>query len=403
MVLPPDPGIPKLNRLFEAGWMWKVYRELYGDTQIEPDSIRAHRFTYRPGKRAIVGYVAERTFEDWVVEDEFACEVIVGQEGAGLFRYPRDPYLPGLAVAASPVEAQALLSAYVALHPGRLRLYVVRYRPSTRAVLRYTATWHMRGQDSVQLFVRAMRPEMMPRFLQAGKLAHQSMFTVPSLAGHWEEGGIVWLGALPGQTVRELITLGRAPDPSMILDYLASIWSLEAPKPAMVTSLPKSLSWTAGFLSHLLQGRDGQEAVATIRSALEPLADSWQPSGTAHNDFYDDQMIVLPSGELALADFEECGLGDQMVDVANFLAQLHWSSHFGRRPQATDYRKRLRSAALQRFGWAEEELNLREAYCLLRLCTNPVRSLRPEWAELTERGLELAASVLDRGLRAAAA
>jgi thiamine kinase-like enzyme len=103
---------------------------------------------------------------------------------------------------------------------------------------------------------------------------------------------------------------------------------------------------------------------------------------------------LLPSGQLALADFEECGLGDPMFDVANWLAHLRWSSHFGRSRAASAYGKRLRAAALERFGWSERDLLVREAYAILLLCTNPVRSLRPDWAEMTEAGLRLARACL---------
>ena len=60
---------------------------------------------------------------------------------------------------------------------------------------------------------------------------------------------------------------------------------------------------------------------------VDPFVASREPSGTVHNYFYDDQMhcyddqmLMLPDGRVALVDFEEAGPGDSMLDVGNFLA-----------------------------------------------------------------------------------
>ena len=34
--------------------------------------------------------------------------------------------------------------------------------------------------------------------------------------------------------------------------------------------------------------------------SLDSFVHSWRPAGIAHNDFYDDQMLVLPDGRIAL-------------------------------------------------------------------------------------------------------
>ena len=38
-------------------------------------------------------------------------------------------------------------------------------------------------------------------------------------------------------------------------------------------------------------------------------------------------------------------------------------------------------------SWNRAELNLREAVCLFRICTNPVRRPRPDWHRNLEAGL----------------
>ena len=104
-------------------------------------------------------------------------------------------------------------------------------------------------------------------------------------------------------------------------------------------------------------------------------------------------MIRVADGRLALVDFEEAGLGDPLLDVGNFLAHTRWSAHFGPEAEAQAsgaYHRRMREAALERFGWDEHALDLREAVCIFRVCTNPVRHLAPDWPNRLDAGLSLA-------------
>ncbi|MBI5288216.1 MAG: phosphotransferase, partial [Chloroflexi bacterium] len=284
---------------------------------------------------------------------------------------------------------------HVGLRSNRLRVRPVRYRPSTRAVLRYTARIRRGRERKLVLFARAMRPKMMPRFVAAGLLADQSTFRVPTLAGAWDEGGVVWLKAMPGETVRHHIMAGDAPDPSLILDNLASLWSLDPPAGMAPTDLGHSMRFSRRFLAQILRGQDALRTLGEILVALQPLEDGWRPTGVAHNDFYDDQLIMLPDGALGLVDFEECAPGDQMLDVANMLAHLRWSAHFLRSAPSAAYHDQLCATALERFRWDPRDLDLRESFALLRLATNPVRTLAPDWPQVTTAALNLALTPLE--------
>ena len=116
------------------------------------------------------------------------------------------------------------------------------------------------------------------------------------------------------------------------------------------------------------------------------------PNSIAHNDFYDDQLVVLPDGRLALVGFEDIGLGDPMLDIGNFLAHSLWASRFGNQSAAESQlglHAGLRSAALEKFGWAESELAMREAVCVFRICTNAIRRPRAAWMQRVLSGLKL--------------
>ena len=135
----------------------------------------------------------------------------------------------------------------------------------------------------------------------------------------------------------------------------------------------------------------------TVASALHPFVDAWQPTAIAHNDFYDDQMLIAnDTGRLAMVDFEEIGPGDPMMDVGNLLAHQHRAALRGAPEAVEEYRQAFRAAALERFGWDPQELNLREAYCLFRLAPNAFHQLRENWQETLETGLYAAARALEQ-------
>jgi hypothetical protein len=391
-----DEGLPGLLRLFDSEWVWQAFCTQFGPPEETPEKLRLTQFRYQPGARAVVGYVTERRWGRWVVEDQFAIELVPGKPKR-LFRYPDDPYLPGLAHVASALEAHELLPKYVRLHPQRLHVEAVRYRPTTRAVLRHTLHWRRASMGEVTLFVRVMPPARVARLLAAAALAEHSGFVLPRLAGSWPEGGVLWLAGVPGETVRALIREGKPPEPDLILDGLARLWAAPAPRDAgHPLDLAAAFRWTERLLAQVLQDEGTRQALRRAADVLGPFAEAWQPSALAHNDFYDDQLLLTPSGRLALVDFEETGPGDPLLDVGNLLAHLRWMARFGIASEACDaYRRRFRSAALHRFGWEEGALALREAFALFRLSSNPVRQLQRDWPQAVETGLALVAEALD--------
>ena len=242
-----------------------------------------------------------------------------------------------------------------------------------------------------------MRPARMARLLLGGQLAERADFVIPRLVGSWAEGGVVWLAAIPGETVRTLIHQGRAPDPDMILDHLTRLWGGPVSPPVRSRSLAPGFHMIRNLLSHLLQDQESLHMLQRVVNILGPFVEAWRPTMLAHNDFYDDQVLLTSdTGRLALVDFEETGLGDPFLDVGTMLAHLHRSARFGAPETVDAYRHSFRLAALNRFGWDEQELDLREAYALFRLSANPFHQLRSDWLSAIEAGLAVANEVLDQ-------
>ena len=382
-----DGGQSSYGDLRDVDWAWRVYCREHGKPEADPLEVRVLEISRVRAGTARATYEAEWPEDVYIPNLRFTLL----REEAGtvrVFRFPDDPDLPGLASAANPETALTLIKKHVmSIPPRRIRVEVVRYRPGNHAVLR-----HRLGK--ARFYARVMKPHAMAAFLDAAELVARSSFSVPRIAGRWREGAVVWTSEIPGQNLRQYIRAGKQPDPDALLDGLESLWSVPTEegngRPFNLSGRYRGAKQEIknAVRDHVDARREFDRAVA----ALDPFIRSWQPTGTAHNDFYDDQMLILPDGRLVLVDFEETGPGDPMLDVGNFLAHLRWSAMTGTEKRAAirmEYHGIFKDAALGRFGWDEHELARREGICLFRTCIFPVIRPRPDWAERLQRGLAL--------------
>jgi len=91
--IPNDPTMPQLAQLFDQDWAWQRYCDTFGPPDDEPDRLRVQHFIYRPGVRAVLGYVAERRWDDWLVEHHFFFELLAGEEER-IYRSSTTPTCP---------------------------------------------------------------------------------------------------------------------------------------------------------------------------------------------------------------------------------------------------------------------------------------------------------------------
>ena len=389
---PEDAALPELSKLFDGDWVWRASREHFPDLDTAPGQYRIRQFSHIPGRSAVVSY-----FADWEPECYIPSEIVNFRLEKGkppaFSRYPQDPQLPGLEPAAHPDSALSLLNKHAFAFPRRrLRVNMIRYRPGSRAVLR-----HRTG--GIRLYARVVRPNAMPNLLEAYELLEHSGFAVPRIAGCWREGGVVWLSEIPGKNVRRLMRRGNPPGPEGILESLEGLWDAPLNPDRRAFDLSGAFRRAKRTFRHALRRRhSAQQLLDRVIQDLEPFVQSWRPSAIAHNDLYDDQILALPDGRVAVVDFEEAGPGDPMLDIGNFLAHLKWTSSIGssRKSDVSGaYYNRLRSAALDRFRWSEYDLNLREAVCLFRVTTNTVRRPSQDWLKRTLDSFRLVAERLE--------
>ncbi len=391
--IPEDPNLPELPQLFNRDWVWATFRQQLNGSEAEPPRrFRVRQFVHSPGRTAFTRYEAQWLPDAYLAPQHFVAR-LERDRPAEFSLYPDDRRLPGLRDVADPELALRLVNKYVLSMPARkARVELVRYRPRYRAVLR-----HRFGR--VKLYARVVRPADFARLLAIYDVTKASRFVLPNLAGHWEEGGVIWLSAVTGKNLRRRIRSGKMPDPNLLLDGLDSLWQCRLDtRGGRPFSLARVYRNAKRSFRHSL--RDSSAGMNNLQQAirtLDPFVKSWKPTSIAHNDFYDDQMLLTAAGKIALVDFEETGPGDSLLDVGNFLAHLLWSSEFGSAKGATacrKYYKVFRTAALERFGWNERDLTYREAACLFRVCTNAIRHPQQNWLGKLERGLAQVNEVL---------
>ena len=390
---PDDPALPGLPRLFDSEWLWATCKREFGWVDAAPEAITIRQFSHSRGRRALVSYVADWPEDEYLPSEHFVARLEQGKD-VELFQFPDDSRLPGLKQAADPEGALQLMNKYVlAIGARRARVEVIRYRPESRAVLRHRI-------GNAGFYARVIRPENLPGFLEAWDMVGRSDFVAPRIAGQWNAGGVVWMSEIPGRNLRTSIRRGGQPDPEPLFRGLESIWANDVSiDHGRAFNLPGAYRMAKSILGHAA-GEDPELSgrIEGIVRVLDPFIDSWRPSALAHNDFYDDQVIVTPDGRIALVDFEEIGPGDPLLDVGNFLAHLSWSAAFSReqsRVAAGEYYKLFRDAALARYSWSQRELDLREAVCLFRTCTNTVRQIQEDWNGRLDTGLSLVSARLD--------
>ncbi len=390
--LPDDPALPQLPALLDPDWVCGALQDHLPEAYGDPERIRIHHFIHSIGRRAMVSYEASWREERYLPPEYFVAKTN-GGGSVELARYPQDRRLPGLAQAARPQGVLELANSHVLTIPARrARVQLIRYRPEYRAVLR-----HRLGR--VRLYARVMRPSDVAGFLKTHDVATQTAFAAPGLAGCWRAGGVVWLTEVRGRELRRRIRKGRMPDPGLLLAGLESLWDLSRQDIGIRPfSLGRAYSRALRSYRHNLRDfRDSYRELKAIAAVLGPFVEAWQPKSMAHNDFYDDQLLQLADGRLALVDLEDIGPGDPMLDVGNFLGHLRWSWQSRDEARAENCRlfhADLREAALRRFGWDARALDLREAVCLFRICTNVIRHPKSDWKSRLDAGFALVTDCL---------
>lgn len=397
MTTPPptivDPALPAVEEMLGEGALGMVAAAL-GDTGPEVRTARPVHVTWRPGRGIEVRYLVEVSGEqgdttlDLVAaagrsfpEGTTLLQLDGDEKPIGIWPVEGDPFLPGLKAALSPDAVRTLLGQ-VGVPSAGVHLRLIAYRPGRRAVVEVRT-------GALRLFLKVVRP----RAAEALQQRHREMVDrIPSPASHgWsEEYGIVVLGELPGQSLREALTEGRpVPGAEALRDLLHSI-----PEVGDGTPARSALDTALGHVP-LLKAVSPQDAalIDSLAGVLEPL-----PRGEAefpiHGDFHAAQVMVDASGAISgLLDLDTAGMGARVADWATMVGHLDASIALLPRHRRARVRKYVASLIAE----AEREVDAdllagHVAGVVLGLATGPFRVQMAGWPEETRRRLELSAA-----------
>jgi aminoglycoside phosphotransferase len=401
---PPSPTLPhpeeeawapELRILLgpDAQGLLATVAEIAGGTLV---SWRPRQVSHQPSRSTVVQYRSGMSWGDGRTSSETFVAATgdrVPEKGAAIFddgstrvavwRWPQDPYLPGLSDALDPGKVGSLLDD-LGIDGGTVRLHTRAYRPGRRAVVEATGR---RGR----LFLKVVRPER----VEALHDRHRSLarvLPVPESLG-WSDGGVLVLTALPGETLRAALRSSRHPAPSPE-DIVA-----------LLDRLPDELAEEPQRRDLLSSARHHAEIIAaTVPSAAERLEavlgalsrgqdDDPGPVTAAHGDLYEAQLLVDRGRITGLLDIDTVGAGLRVDDLANFCAHLTVLAQMSDRPRQV---KRFGAALL---AHAEDRhpravLRRRVAAAVIGLATGPFRVMESNWANNTNRRLDLAAEWL---------
>ena len=294
-----------------------------------------------------------------------------------VWRYPNDPFLPGLSAVHTPAGATEVL-AQLGAPTDTVRIRTRAYRAGRRAVLEVTT-------PDARVFLKVVRPA------RAAALHHvhrrlASHVPVPHSLGWSEDLGVLALQALPGRTLRKAIeSHSRSlPEPRSILDLLdrfprtdASTVAVDGPTSrvaefaGLLTAVSPSLGPRVGALVDRL-GRDGSKG-----------------SEWVHGDFHASQILIDKAGVVGLVDVDTSGVGHRVDDLATLLGQLTTLSLGSPARRQID---RYGAALIAAFDEIVDpvELRLRTAAAVLGLATGPFRVQDRHWTADTEERVALA-------------
>ena len=385
-----DPGIPVellLSRDSRA-----ILDALLGEVGARTSDVKPVQVRYVPGRSVIVQYQGDVEWTDHTSKEtlviasgvdvpEATLQLEVDDNRMAVWRYPRDPFLPGLEAAADPTRVTKLLTDLGSPQQAT-NLRRRAYRPGRRAVIEAVA-------PSTRIFVKVVRPDRIAK-IQSKHVTLAGQVPVPHSYGWSADLGLIALQAMAGKTLRSVLESGsrNLPGPEQILGLLDAL-----PMPAdddIVAGPVATASGHARLLRAIAPDLSGDiEGVVEAVAAAED--DEPVP---VHGDFHSSQILVRGDHIVGLVDVDSAGAGLRADDLAGLLGHLATLSlTSSKRKGMSGYG----TALIEAFDKQTDprSLRLRTAAVILGLATGPFRVQENVWPAATKRRIELATEWVD--------
>ncbi|MEX1178286.1 MAG: hypothetical protein WEB09_07475 [Nitriliruptor sp.] len=315
-------------------------------------------------------------------------EVTVDDVPVWVWRFPDDPFLPGLPSATSAVRVRELLDG-LGVGPGEVGLRIRAYRPSRRAVVEVSIAGAETEGRVLYLKVlvgdRAARLGIVHRELAAAGVP------VPGVVGVAAAQGILAIRALPGATLRTALAEGApVPPPEALVEISERLARTPLSAGADPTRFADPTRHVAVLTDLCPDLRDDLERTADVARSVGG------PRVPVHGDLHDAQLLVAGDEVVGVLDVDGAGEGLLAQDAGSFVAHLEAIGEVW--PDVGD---RVRDYAAQVAAAYERLLDPRDlargvAGAWLGLATGPYRVQDAGWERFTRGRIARAAAWADR-------
>jgi hypothetical protein len=258
----------------------------------------------------------------------------VAELGLLYWRFPEDPALPWLSDLVDPKRVVRHWPDAVVDRSGAsagLEVTVVNYRPEVRCTLSYS--WRScTGEHRPRLYAKSYAAAEGPAIYERMAIIHANSraggFLTAEPLAYDDDRKVIWQACLHGSA---LSLHNVYPDVTGgIARGLAALQATELPGLTLLTQTAY-LQEAQKKLQKLQHAFPGHAAsLLALGQRLQTTAPSLGDMicTTLHGDFHIGQLLRCDE-RIALFDFDELQRGDPLVDLANFLADVHY--HAGKR------------------------------------------------------------------------
>jgi aminoglycoside phosphotransferase len=300
----------------------------------------------------------------------------------GVWRWPFDPVLPALEEAVTPSRLGRRLAGIIG---DPLRLEVVAYRPTERAVVRVEA------DDGRRLYVKVVRPAIAADLVEHHRRLLDAGLPVPEVVADDAGTGLIVMAELTGPTLRDLLKSRTRPwpAPAEFLDLSRRLAGAVLPSARPVRSRTADAAAHAAMLATVLPEQAARLTnLSATFGALQPESDA-RPRAIIHGDLHEGQIVVDESGLVrGLLDIDDVGPGDPLDDLATSLAHLRFraSTTAGGDADLDNYADDLRLAYAGEVDG--DQLDATTAAVIVGLATGPFRIQQPGWRDTVDGQLD---------------